>query len=225
MWKIAREVTAEIIFPKRCRICRGYGSFICQDCKELLDISSVHNPDRSRKYLKDIYSAGSYENKYLEKIIHNFKYEPFCQGLGTDLAQLIIDHFQLAQIDLSLRGPVIVPVPLADKRIRWRGFNQAQVIAERLGTFLCIPVDTDVLKRTRETKTQTGLDRPARHKNINGAFNCKKTDSIKNKSVLIIDDVVTTGATMEECARVLIENGASSVTGISIARASNSGND
>jgi len=92
---------------------------------------SKHRPDRANKYLDDIYAAGSYDNKYLKRLISAFKYEPFLKSLGTPLADLIADHFLLSQTAPD-RNAIVVPVPLARKRLRWRGYNQAQIIAQKL---------------------------------------------------------------------------------------------
>jgi ComF family protein len=110
---------------------------------------------------------------------------------------------------------------LAKKRWRWRGFNQSEVIAKQLGIIWQLSVIC-CLARARETKNQAELTGAARQENIKGAFVCLDRSSIKNKLVFLVDDVVTTGATMNECARVLIKNGSRQVIGVAVARTENS---
>jgi len=114
----------------------------------------------------------------------------------------------------------IVPVPLASSRYSERGFNQAFEIAKQLQHVLRIPIHTDVLERIRDTREQAGLDRIGRRKNVRGAF--KLRDSVPGLHVAIVDDVVTTGSTVNEVARVLKRAGARRVDVWAVARASKS---
>jgi len=191
----------EILVPDRCFL-QNPKTFLCADCAALLDINQKHRPDRANKYLDDIYAAGSYDNKYLKRLISAFKYEPFLKSLGTPLADLIADHFLLSQTAPD-RNAIVVPVPLARKRLRWRGYNQAQIIAQKLGARWQIPVCLDVLSRIRETENQAWLSGNERRENIKAAFACPSPSEIKNKTIYLVDDVVTTGATMDECAKIL----------------------
>lgn len=218
MWKTISGLAKEIFFPKRCFFCKKYGGLLCGDCRELLDVSPARRPDRNHKYLVDVFAACSYENKYVQKIIRGLKYEPFGKELARPLAGLIVDHCKLAEQNFDFSKSVIIPVPLAKKRLRWRGFNQAEIIARELGAAWKIPIAPNCLARIAETKNQADLGQAQRLKNIKGAFACADNAPFKGKSVLLVDDVVTTGATMNECARVLTKNGAQSVIGISIAR-------
>ena len=219
MWKTAAAIAKELFFPKRCFFCKEYGSLLCGDCQELLEIIPVHRPDNSKKHLADIYAACSYENNRVKKLLYSFKYKPFNKELAAPLAGLIAGHFELSEKNPDFNDPVIVSVPLAQKRLRWRGFNQAQAIARELADLWHITSEPDSLARIRETKIQAELTQSERQENIKGAFICLNNSKIKNKSVLLVDDVVTTGATMEECARVLSKNGAAEIIGIAVARA------
>ena len=219
MWKTIASGAKELFFPKRCFFCKKYGALLCGDCQALFEVSAIHYPNREIKYLSDIYSACSYENKYAQKLIRQLKYEPFCKEFAAPLADLIADHFKLAEIKLDSQDSVIAPIPLANKRLRWRGFNQAEAIASELGKLWQIPVAKNCLLRIRETATQTDLDKSRRRENIKNAFICPDSAPIKNKIILLVDDVITTGATMEECARVLSRRNAKQVIGITLARA------
>ena len=113
---------------------------------------------------------------------------------------------------------LIVPVPLHPKRLRWRGFNQSLLLARQVSRLYEVPVDAFVLCRDRETAPQTQLTEDERRKNVRGAFAVRPVKSLKGKSLLLVDDVYTSGATVNECSRVLIRGGAKEVYVLTLAR-------
>lgn len=209
------SIAKELLFPKRCFFCSAYGAFLCADCQSLMDIAPVHRRDKTKKYLSDIYSPCSYENPRVKKIIHAFKYEPFCRELALPLAEIISGHFSLC--GQNPKGFNLVFVPLANKRMRGRGFNQARDLAEKLSAIWQIPLVNSLIK-IKETACQAELSQCQRIKNLRDAFVCENKKAVAGKKIFLIDDVVTTGATMEECAKVLRFAGAKEVVGICIAR-------
>jgi len=219
--KNIRSVAKELLFPKRCFFCKKHGELLCCDCKELFEISPVHHRARAETYLTDIYAACSYENTFVKILIHNLKYAPFCKELAIPAATLIADHFKLSEQSINFNDSIIIPVPLAKKRLRWRGYNQAEAIARELERIWLVPTTSDCLKRHKETKTQAELSKSERRENIKKAFTCENSALLKDKSIFLIDDVITTGATISECANVLLKNGAREVLGIAVARAEN----
>jgi len=116
------------------------------------------------------------------------------------------------QVDL------IIPVPLHPKRLRWRGFNQSLLLARQVSRKYDVPIDPFVLYRSRETPPQTQLTEDERRKNVRGAFETDPKKSLKKNSVLLVDDVYTSGATVNECSRVLIRAGAREVTVLTLAQ-------
>lgn len=139
----------------------------------------------------------------------------------------------------SVSDFVLIPVPLHKKRRRWRGFNQAEEISRQLSLFfnpvrdsknkrntqkedisnrVKIPLISDCLLKTKQTLPQVKLSEKERTDNVKGAFVCQNKNLIKEKKILLVDDVFTTGSTMEECARVLKDSGAKEVWGIAAAR-------
>jgi ComF family protein len=116
------------------------------------------------------------------------------------------------------RFDIIVPVPLHPTRQRERGFNQASLLAESLSAQISTP-SQPVLERIRYTTTQTALDRAERMENLHNAFRLRKNADVRGLRVLLIDDVLTTGSTLSECARVLKRAGATSVHAATAARA------
>jgi competence protein ComFC len=149
-------------------------------------------------------------------IIHEFKY-----GRQMHLRHLIAGWLRAALDDERLRDisfDLIVPVPLHPARQRERGFNQAGLLAELLSVETSI-ASKRLLKRIRYTTTQTALDRSERMENLHNAFRLRKNADVRGLRVLLIDDVLTTGSTLSECARVLKRAGAISVHAATAARA------
>ena len=149
-------------------------------------------------------------------VIHEFKY-----NRQIHLRHLVARWLRAALDDERLRDhqfDVIVPVPLHPARQRERGFNQASLLAELLSAHTSIP-SRPLLKRIRYTTTQTALDRSERMENLHNAFRLRKNADVRGLRVLLIDDVLTTGSTLSECARVLKRAGAISVHAATAARA------
>ena len=212
----------DLFFPKFCFGCQKEGEYLCPDCKAILDISQNHQKFKMEN-LSDLYFITDYKNFLIKKMIKFLKYQPLVKELAKDLAFLIIDHFQLIEKKPEFlkkkEGWVLVPVPLEKKKMKWRGYNQAEEIAKNLSLILKIPLVSDCLIKIKKTKPQIELDFKERKENVRGAFLVKNGNLIKNKKVLLVDDVFTTGSTMLECAKVLKEAGAKEIVGIVIARA------
>jgi ComF family protein len=152
----------------------------------------------------------------VREVIHNFKYRR-----QIYLRHLVARWLRAALDDERLRGrrfDVIVPVPLHLTRQRERGFNQASLLAELLSAEISVP-PKPLLERIRYTTTQTALDRAERMENLHNAFRLRKSANVRDFSVLLVDDVLTTGSTLSECARVLKRAGAISVHAATAARA------
>lgn len=163
---------------------------------------------------------GSYESG-LRELIHLLKYggvRPAANVLGRMLAEAIGG----LEGDFPPEGVAVVPVPLHRKRLRQRGFNQAELIARaamknmRRGDHLLLR--PEALARTRETESQIGLTSHQRRANLRGAFAVAEPETVKGREVLVVDDVYTTGATVSECARVLRRAGATRVWVATVAR-------
>jgi competence protein ComFC len=223
----------EIFFPKFCFRCQREGDYLCQDCLATLDILANNFclcenpltlplagkcPKCRQKFLDGLYFAISYKNELIKKLIHQFKYEPYVKELATSLASLIITHFNLIQKEFSPENYILIPVPLAKKKLRKRGYNQSEEIAKKLGKNFKIPLVTDCLIKEKETPSQMELSKEERIKNIKGAFSVLSREKISGKKILLVDDVYTTGSTMEECSRVLKQAGAKEVWGVAVAR-------
>jgi ComF family protein len=157
-------------------------------------------------------SVGHFEGP-LREAIHQYKYRP-CRSLGPLLARwMAVNLRTIHGVDL------VMPIPLHSSRLRQRGFNQALLLAHELAASFSIPLCYDNLVRIRATKPQVDLSGDERIKNVKNAFALIRPSDAVGRSILLIDDVFTTGATMNECARVLKDAGAAQVTALTVARA------
>lgn len=142
----------------------------------------------------------------------------FKHGDRLDAAPTLAHWLARAGADLLADADVIVPVPLHRRRLFARRYNQSAVLALALGRIAKRPVAVDALIRTRATPTQGGLDRTARRANVRGAIATRGKDQVKGKRVILVDDVLTTGATASACAAMLKRAGAVSVDILTLAR-------
>lgn len=230
---------SDVIFPPQCLGCAEIlhpqrGQLFCPACKEKIifitgDICPVCGtifPDSPAKshlcgnclenepYFSCARAVVSYETIILNAI-HQFKYGNNI-SVGALLASFMAD-FSFPDVDFTDYS-LIIPVPLHIKRLRQRGFNQSLILARALAKKWQIPVNFSLLKRHKFTLTQTGLNKAERNKNIKGAFEVSDKKNIAGRNVILIDDVYTTGATINECAKTLIKAGAQKVTVLTLAR-------
>ena len=236
----------DLFFPKFCLGCQKEGTYLCDDCRALLDISefsyclceSNGNPkrllsnqsgddqtakcDRCRdKNLSGLYFALPYkDNALTKKLIYQFKYQPYLKDLAKTLASILVEHFVISGKNKNeiWGNSVLIPIPLDKKKIKIRGYNQSEELAKELSKVLQIPVVSNNLVKIKSTKPQMELKKEEREKNLEGAFEIKNTAELSGKKIFLVDDVYTTGSTMAECAHVLKEAGAKQVWGICIAR-------
>ncbi len=237
--KMLGTAIADILFPKTCIGCGREGTFLCDACLLAVPIRHEHGCPfcrhrtplgmtclscSDRHALDGIFSATPYRgNSIVEDAIHVMKYEfvaELCDPLGRFLSEAV------SRSELPL-PEIIIPVPLHPWRLRFRGFNQsariAASLAAHLAPYLDVPVREDILIRNRFTLPQArSHDTRERQENLREAFSVSEIrDSktrLKNATVWLVDDVATTGATLEECAKALKKTGAKKVFGIVVAR-------
>jgi len=192
----------------------------CQKCSEPFEGSITNTFACANCAHRTIYfdaAVSAYRGRgVVRQIIHEFKY-----GRQIHLRHLVARWLNSALDDERLRQShfdVIMPVPLHPARQRERGFNQASLLAELLSAQTSIPVKP-LLERTRYTTTQTALDRSERMENLHNAFRLRKNADVRGLRVLLVDDVLTTGSTLNECARILKRASAFSVHAATAARA------
>ena len=191
---------------------RGLGPASCPRCGRPSSLGGLCGS--CRRYegpLAGIRCASVYEG-VVRKAIHSFKYR-HRRTLAGPLSLLLERELQRKPLAVDL----LAPVPLHPRRLAERGYNQSTLLARELGARLGLPA-LECLERERETSTQAGLKAAARRANVRGAFRPSASFDVSGRRVAIVDDVCTTGATLEDCARALREAGCSSVWGIVVAR-------
>ena len=222
------EVALDFLFPKWCVGCRQRGDFICQDCRNsIARINEPLCPRCGRPQISDILCPGCVSwsaaingirapfrfDGVIRQAVYDLKYHNI-RALAEPLACLINDYLMAN----PLPGEVLVPVPLHRRRLRERGYNQSGLLARELGKLTNLPVVDDCLVRQKHTSPQARTAAVAeRQSNVDGAFICSGSD-VYGKTVLLIDDVATSGATLNAGAIALKAAGASSVWGLALAR-------
>jgi competence protein ComFC len=220
----AGEWLVDLIYPKRCATCEERGRWVCDACFALTPLFDrvfcprCGDPPASGRCrcatlpdgLDRMRSAGPFAG-WLRDSIHAFKFEEEW-ARADHLAALMVPVVELL-------GPVdvIVPIPLHPSRLRERGYNQSALLARRVAASLDREF-SDGVARTRATQQQALLDAAARATNVAGAFAVRDASAFNGRHVLLIDDVLTTGATLSECAAAIRIAGAISVSAVTIAR-------
>ena len=216
----------DFFLPRFCPACdsklKSDESFVCNNCIsniKLADENRLKNEFARKFEGKNIISGFTSlyvfeKDKELQEIIHSFKYsKKFLVGkfLGNQVGKKLLNKIQNWEIDL------IVPIPLHHLKKADRGYNQAYYIAKGLGQELTIKVSENAVKRVKYTQSQTTMTLKERQVNMGEAFKLRNKNKILNKNILLVDDVITTGATTAECAKVFLEGGANKVYAASIA--------
>ncbi len=223
-----------LLFPPRCVGCRTAGAFLCLRCTATAPFINSRTclfcprpqADGARCYAcrqqpGALIAAAAlcYYAPPIETAIKRLKYKRG-QALAPALAALVASHRLPAWLRPGA-ATLLLPVPLHPARERERGFNQAALLTTALAPHLGLPCDPHptYLRRVRRTRPQVGLSHEQRRENVAGAFACDPAPTIRDARIVLVDDVYTTGATMQDCARALREAGAAKVYAFTIARA------
>lgn len=227
-----KKYVLDLIFPKKCLNCKKEGVFFCEDCFSLIDINPFQyclcdRPQKiithgqcqkcAKKSLNGIYSATDFENSQIKKLIYNFKYQSQLKELAYPLSLLILIHLYLIKKYFPPNS-LLVPIPLFLKKKKRRGFNQAEEIGKIISEKIKIPLIVDNLIRIKNTFPQAKLNKEQRQENIKNAFEVRNKKIFQGKIIFLLDDVYTTGATMQECAKILKKSGAKQIWGLTVAR-------
>jgi len=239
-----RSFLLDIIFPIECLSCKKEGLWVCDDCFEKIIIKHSQNclvcgkNNFSGSFCKEckknleldgMLIASNYSDALLSKMIKTYKYK-FAKDLSLPLAQLLIKFIE----NLIKEGPknyfwhqsgnaivkqfsnnLIIPVPLFWKRKKWRGFNQSEELAKIFANYFNLKINTKNLQRKNFLRPQTKLNKNKRFANIKDNF-LWNGENLSGKHIILIDDVSTSTATLNECAKVLKKSGAKKVWGLVI---------
>lgn len=223
----------DILFPQtRCAICRRPGRYgtrnpWCPDCTDNMEKLRCQLPicDKCGKYIESesglcsdckerlpsfeiCRAAGPYSDPYriAIKVLKFIGRKNLAYRMGCMMAKVVKEEKRFWPIDL------VVPVPASQGSLKQRGFSQTELLARQLAKKLKLKVGLNLLVRVKETPAQRELTREEREKNLLSAFDIKDRKKIQDKSILLVDDVYTTGSTIRECTRILLEAGAARVS-------------
>lgn len=226
----------DILFPRYCLGCSREGKYICPECQTFLGEASLicpvcnkssftgekHSNCFTKYSLDGLTSVWEYEG-IIKQLINEAKYK----GINHALSEAAAKAFEAILKDeirfkpffqfLSLSDIYINYVPMFEKKEKQRGFNQAHLIAQEIGKIIEKPV-LNLLEKTKDTVSQTDLSREERIANVRNSFSLRKPVFSANFSVLLVDDIWTTGATMRECCKILKKSGIEKVWGFTLAR-------
>jgi ComF family protein len=217
----------DLLFPPRCGGCQVAGSLWCEACRA--DVKPIEPPwcekcgapfvaarlcSNCRTYplqIEQIRSVALFEG-VLRQAIHRFKYERL-SSMAEPFGEMLADFWRAEQ----LAADWLIPVPLHSSRERDRGYNQSELLARQLARRVNVPLSGRGLRRTRATAVQMTLNAAQRRENVAGAFECVEP-RVRGARVVIVDDVGTTGATLDACAQAVLKAGAAAVMGLTLAR-------
>ena len=224
----------DLHFPKRCVSCKAFGSYLCADCFARLSfttsdiclvcnrgsIDSLTHPGCRTTYAIDGAFTSLVYTGVAKRLLYAFNYKPFL----SDLQEVLTDLFYEGLIQkerfhtVLAKDPILVPIPLYILKLRKRGYNQVDVLSRGLNKKLELQ-SKQLLQRVKNTPSQYKLSREERMRNVKDAFRIKENSKpiIAGKTVFLVDDVLTSGATLSEAAKVLKRGGAKAVFGLALA--------
>ena len=226
----------DLLFPRKCLNCGREGSYFCGQCLNFLSLDNqricpvcekpgvgghTHINCLKKNSLDGLTSVFAYKG-LIKKAIIKLKYK-FISDIANDLVEVFISS---CGEDITFSNycqkeePILVPIPLHPSRLRWRGFNQSELLGKMIVKNLGVQFAPDLLVRVKNTKPQMKLSEKQRHENILGAFSVNPNSqfAICNLKILLFDDVWTSGATIKEATKILKKAGAKKVWGLTIAR-------
>ena len=223
----------DLIFPVRCVGCGKFGDYICRGCLGTIAIKKNFECIGCKRNIPfgqtcflcaktnsvdQLLIVADYKNPLVEKSLKFLKYK-FISDLERPLAILMKKYLKWLTLDKKYNvfeaNPLLIPVPLHPKRLNWRGFNQAELIARLVADNLKLTIRTNLVTRIKATAPQVSLSRWQRQVNLRQAFVVK---SKAPKSVLIVDDVWTSGATVKAVAKALRKAGSKTIWALTLAR-------
>jgi competence protein ComFC len=207
----------DILFPETCLGCNKKGSIICERCT-----ASLRKAERETS--RGIYAAYDYRDPIIKQAIWRLKYYK-SKHLAIHLGAILYEHMLEDLVDMNLftqgHPILVIPVPVSRSRIRERGYNQARSIAQHFckhGVALGLELGDNIVMKKKDTLPQARIsNRVRRIRNIRNAFELTDTEKVKDRTIIVVDDVTTTGATITEVMSILRASGAKKVVGFAVA--------
>ena len=225
--QLQREVI-DLFFPRSCVGCGKVGDFICNRCSKKLSrllppvCQRCGRPESSGMYCRACWGTHNHIHAIrsvfvfegtIRRAVHEFKYRNL-RSIAACLSQYMADYF----VEHELAADVLLPVPMHEMRLKTRGYNQSELLAGQISAMISVPVRGDLIKRVRDDKPQVRTTcAEERWSNMRDAFACVSSE-VSGKDIIIIDDVCTSGATLEACAAALKLKGANKISGFTLAR-------
>lgn len=222
----------DLILPIECLGCGKEGTYLCSHCLETIPLTNkficpnCQRPSKNgatcqdcqnKTYLDGLIFAVDYKNPLIRKSFIKLKYS-FVKELIYLLAKPLVKLFENTGLNQTINPDLVIPIPLHKERFLYRGFNQSEILARILCQKFSWQLSNGILKKIKSTRSQTELKSQERQTNIKDAFKVIDPKSIKNKNIVLIDDIFTTGATLEEAAKTLKRAGAKTVWAITLAK-------
>lgn len=230
VWRFIKKLLGAI-FPTNCLGCGKIteDEIICEKCFSEITVNQTLFCGKCRARLAEnrrvchkdfpfiLGAATSYNNEAVRGLIHRLKFK-YLRSASLPLGKLTVDY--LKNLGIPLKNFSILPIPLSKKRLKERGFNQSELIAKYVATELKLELVDDGLIRTKNSKPQSETKNATERKeNVHGAFSVQSQQAISGKNIIILDDVITSGSTMEEAARTLKSAGAKKIIAVTVAAA------
>ena len=205
------------IFPPVCGIClKTSRKYICKDCKELIDFKSLNKIDiYYDKNFKEHLYIFEYEGIIRQRILdYKFKEKSY---LHRSFAEMILNKKE--NIEFIKKYEILIPVPIHKERKNIRGYNQSELIAKDLAHEIKdIKLEKNIIIKTKNIVAQSTLNKEERENNIKDVYKIKNAEKISNKKILLLDDIYTTGSTVNECSKILKEAGCKEIGVMTIAK-------
>lgn len=213
MNKTILKSVLNVLFPRECLGCGMPDTLVCENC--LLKISDYDGERVNPQTVNKVLICASYKNSVIKKLVHFYKYK-YISELCFPLSRLMIRKYE-NEID-KISNPIVVCAPLSKKRFNLRCYNQAELLAREFAKYFNLEFFSNLIIKTRHTTQQAKLNREQRLINLKNSFALSNNQIVKNRNIIIIDDIYTTGATVNEIAQTLKNNHAGEIWALVIAK-------
>lgn len=219
MWTKIKQFILDLVFPVNCLGCKKQGEILCLSCIEKIPLKQDSDTKFNLIGIDKIITGVNYYHPVVKQAVHAFKYPPYSTCICKNLSKLLIKALEQSPDSITYLSNnlfVLVPIPLSKTKLAKRGFNQAELIAKQLHEQFKWPINTNLLKKVKNTRSQTDLPYKERKINVKHVF-CVLQHKIP-KNIILIDDVFTTGATLEQAGQTLRKAGVKKIWAIVLAK-------